>query len=1013
MTAGCQMFEEGIYICGTSSVWFVTLTTCSCSVVHHDYADLSLLDGGLFWIVNNSKLFLRNMSVVSSYSSSTNNPNIVCPMLINELPSVTDVRSNSIVFNVSDIMTSQPNHCVSSTSVYSFLYKQTNSNYIEQSTTLFSFTATLIGLNPNVNYEVKFTIHCFYADSSSQVMSLPVYITTKCKAPHPPSQLECHPRSPQLLSLSWSPRTNQVLMNITYQVTSPDGMVHYDVNNARVFEHQTTMGGTYTVGSTIVGCNTSSTSSITCRPYTIHPINVRATTSDSITVGWEQYRPGVVQIVVSWKLLSNVLGNNWIDSLPLGGSATMDTITDLMSGTGYAMRATVVFPSGASSITDILSVQTRRGTPNAPTNPTIEGVTPYGVLTWQPPDTSTNILEYSIEARNRTPPSSHRRLFGVWKIVKNVSVNGKREWMIGGLTQNVWFQFRVFARNNVGRGDASLTTAPYLFTLPASDSRFRWMVIGSSVGSFIFVSIIIFIIACWRCRVLRRRKKKLRHLRDITTIRIDSGMDVELARVRHMTNLAMAAANHEGRINLPTDYRDRLPIYPRDQLKLGMLIGSGAFGEVYKGTAAGISGGEGEASVAVKTLKDGASENEKMEFLMEAYFMSLFDHRNIISLLGVCLDNEPQFLILELMEGGDLLKYLRHARPTQMMSSKLSFLDLIDICLDLSAGCKYLESQHFIHRDLAARNCLVSSKDYQCRHRVVKIGDFGLARDIYRNDYYLKEGEGLLPVRWMAPESLMMKLYTVQSDVWSFGVLLWEVMTFGQQPYPEFTNTEVIHFVKEGGRLEQPHGCPEPLYEVMRECWEVEPRDRPSFNDVLVVLQECKGTCSPNTIPIDPPSTSSINYSLMSPSTDEGFVNGGFTSSDENIVSSCYAELRIPPPTNQPNVSTHETSQLNYAQLGFSPSRQVSTKNPTSETSSHYNELPIHKTNVVVSNLLNTNQYVMSPKLKHEATLDDGRNSNEQFVCETSYNNLNYRCDDEVTNPACETTQSHNVITYL
>uniref|UniRef100_F6S5H2 Uncharacterized protein n=4 Tax=Ciona intestinalis TaxID=7719 RepID=F6S5H2_CIOIN len=121
------------------------------------------------------------MSVVSSYSSSTNNPNIVCPMLINELPSVTDVRSNSIVFNVSDIMTSQPNHCVSSTSVYSFLYKQTNSNYIEQSTTLFSFTATLIGLNPNVNYEVKFTIHCFYADSSSQVMSLPVYITTKCK----------------------------------------------------------------------------------------------------------------------------------------------------------------------------------------------------------------------------------------------------------------------------------------------------------------------------------------------------------------------------------------------------------------------------------------------------------------------------------------------------------------------------------------------------------------------------------------------------------------------------------------------------------------------------------------------------------------------------------------------------------------------------------------------------------------------------------------------------------------
>lgn len=220
--------------------------------------------------------------------------------------------------------------------------------------------------------------------------------------------------------------------------------------------------------------------------------------------------------------------------------------------------------------------------------------------------------------------------------------------------------------------------------------------------------------------------------------------------------------------------------------------------------------------------------------------MSQFNHTNILRLLGVCLLNEPHYLILELMEGGDLRSYLIGARPTHNHRELLNVTSLLDISLDASKGCAYLERKRFVHRDIAARNCLVSVKSYTDPNRVIKIGDFGLARDVYKNDYYRKKGEGLFPVRWMSPESLTDGIFNKYSDVWAFGVLLWEIMTLGKLPYPTYTNHEVLSYINAGGRLPLPTGCPKSLYNLMMDCWKKGPNERPSFQDLQETLHKLR-----------------------------------------------------------------------------------------------------------------------------------------------------------------------------
>ncbi|XP_045251267.1 leukocyte tyrosine kinase receptor isoform X1 [Macaca thibetana thibetana] len=265
-------------------------------------------------------------------------------------------------------------------------------------------------------------------------------------------------------------------------------------------------------------------------------------------------------------------------------------------------------------------------------------------------------------------------------------------------------------------------------------------------------------------------------------------------------------------------------------------LGHGAFGEVYEGLVTGLPGDSSPLQVAIKTLPELCSPQDELDFLMEALIISKFSHQNIVRCVGLSLRAAPRLILLELMSGGDMKSFLRHSRPHLDQPSPLVMRDLLQLAQDIAQGCHYLEENHFIHRDIAARNCLLSCTGPS---RVAKIGDFGMARDIYRASYYRRGDRALLPVKWMPPEAFLEGIFTSKTDSWSFGVLLWEIFSLGYMPYPGRTNQEVLDFVVAGGRMDPPRGCPGPVYRIMTQCWQHEPELRPSFASILERLQYC------------------------------------------------------------------------------------------------------------------------------------------------------------------------------
>ncbi|XP_077979609.1 fibroblast growth factor receptor 3-like [Glandiceps talaboti] len=282
----------------------------------------------------------------------------------------------------------------------------------------------------------------------------------------------------------------------------------------------------------------------------------------------------------------------------------------------------------------------------------------------------------------------------------------------------------------------------------------------------------------------------------------------------------------------------RVNLYVNDNA----ILGHGEFGEVRRANALNIDGQSGSYTpVAVKVLKDSVTQQaDKDDFLKELAIMKSFGgankDKNIVRLLGCCTLSDPVYIILELLTGGSLQGHLRSSRSvcTYMYqnlhpsSRNLTSMDLLHFAWQISKGMRFLESVKVIHRDLATRNVLLDE------HKMCKISDFGLARDVSASGsmVYVKTSQTALPIRWMALESLVDSEYTTKSDVWSYGIVLWEIITLAATPYGALASSQVLHKLKRGERLPKPKHCSEQLYEIMRICWNEKSHERPSFSEL-------------------------------------------------------------------------------------------------------------------------------------------------------------------------------------
>ncbi|XP_014406156.1 PREDICTED: tyrosine-protein kinase HCK isoform X3 [Myotis brandtii] len=256
---------------------------------------------------------------------------------------------------------------------------------------------------------------------------------------------------------------------------------------------------------------------------------------------------------------------------------------------------------------------------------------------------------------------------------------------------------------------------------------------------------------------------------------------------------------------------------PRESLELEKKLGAGQFGEVWMATY------NKHTKVAVKTMKPGSMSVEA--FLAEANLMKTLQHDKLVKLHAVVTE-EPIYIVTEFMAKGSLLDFLKSNE-----GSKQPLPKLIDFSAQISEGMAFIEQRNYIHRDLRAANILVSAT------LVCKIADFGLARVIEDNEYTAREG-AKFPIKWTAPEAINFGSFTIKSDVWSFGILLMEIVTYGRIPYPGMTNPEVIRALERGYRMPRPEHCPEELYNIMTRCWKNRPEERPTFEYIQSVLDD-------------------------------------------------------------------------------------------------------------------------------------------------------------------------------
>ncbi|XP_059140336.1 uncharacterized protein LOC131928352 [Physella acuta] len=493
-------------------------------------------------------------------------------------------------------------------------------------------------------------------------------------------------------------------------------------------------------------------------------------------------------------------------------------------------------------------------------------VAEYRVLWWSPcsdvtnNSTLTSVSEIACRATaNQTSVTQeHVTLRGLTfnttykvKVVPLMNVSGSVEGQEPAALNSIISGFTTSARiepnNSASAPSDTNDVTPAVTTSPTVQKEVKdEPAIGTDLAVVLSVVslalLLLLIVLCWR----RRR----RHSRKLGTL-------VQLADDRLYSVLT---PGHGGLDPQAADDWE----FPISCVKFGPVLGSGAFGQVFKGRISrallvhrGATSGLGDqgmwsqegdtthATVAVKKLQDGCDVTYKQDFLREIELMKRIGyHDNIVSMLGCCTRREPICLLVEHVGHGDLLNYLktrRHEIQKLPVSGHhyvnngvdiLNPVDLIRFAWQITKGMDFLASKGFVHRDLAARNVLVGANN------VCKIGDFGLARYVYDDAVYVSRRGGKLPVKWMSIEAIFDMTFSTASDVWSFGIVLFEIVTLGGTPYPTLQARELLRELQRGFRMERPESCSEKMYQIMRKCWLADPGSRPTFTDLSEWLHQ-------------------------------------------------------------------------------------------------------------------------------------------------------------------------------
>uniref|UniRef100_A0A8C5T755 Fibroblast growth factor receptor n=1 Tax=Malurus cyaneus samueli TaxID=2593467 RepID=A0A8C5T755_9PASS len=438
-------------------------------------------------------------------------------------------------------------------------------------------------------------------------------------------------------------------------------------------------------------------------------------------------------------------------------------------------------------------------------------------------------------------------------VLKTAGVNTTDKELEILYLRNVTFEdageYTCLAGNSIGfsHHSAWLTVLPAEELMEMDDSGSVYTGILSYGTGFFFLLLLLVLVIVWRMKMPNKKAmntptvqkvSKFPLKRQQVSLESNSSMNsnTPLVRITRLSSSDGPMLANVSELELPPDPKWELT---RSRLTLGKPLGEGCFGQVVMAEAIGIDKDKPNKAitVAVKMLKDDATDKDLSDLVSEMEMMKMIGkHKNIINLLGACTQDGPLYVLVEYASKGNLREYLRARRPPGMDYSfdtcklpeeQLTFKDLVSCAYQVARGMEYLASQKCIHRDLAARNVLVTEDN------VMKIADFGLARDVHNIDYYKKTTNGRLPVKWMAPEALFDRVYTHQSDVWSFGVLLWEIFTLGGSPYPGIPVEELFKLLKEGHRMDKPANCTHDLYMIMRECWHAVPSQRPTFKQLV------------------------------------------------------------------------------------------------------------------------------------------------------------------------------------